>query len=234
MENELRLRIEHVRQRITAAAQRAGRDPDAVTLQAACKTVDPERIMLAIDLGIQHVGENWIQEAAAKFKRLPALRPSATWHMIGHLQTNKVRRALELFDVIQTIDSVRLAQRIDRLGGELGRQIPVYIEVNVELEPTKSGVPPDQVTTLAEAIAACPHLRLEGLMAVPPFLEHLEAVRPYFKKLRELRDTLNHQQLCDYEVTGLSMGMTHDFEVAVEEGATLVRVGTAIWGPRPE
>ena len=233
MQIEIGTRIEHVQQRIAQAAHRAGRDPETVTLLGASKTVDPQRIKMATVQGIHHLGENFVQEAKDKFERLPALRASATWHMIGHLQSNKVRQALDLFDVIQTVDNIHLAQRIDRVAGELARQVPIYIEVNLGLEPAKTGVSPDQLLVLAEAVAHCPHLRLEGLMAVPPYSESPEGTRPYFKGLRELRDTLNQHRLLDYEVKGLSMGMSYDFEVAVEEGATMLRLGTSIWGARP-
>ena len=233
MEEDIRARVERIQQGIAQAAQRVGRDPNSVVLLGASKTVDAERIRLATAGGLQHVGENFVQEAKAKLDNLPSLRESATWHMIGHLQANKVRQALDLFDVIQPVDTLRLAQRIDTVAGELGRRVPIYIEVNLALEPTKTGVPPDQVIALAEAIAPCQHLRLEGLMAVPPFTEDPEGGRPYFGKLRGVRDTLNQRQLFDYEVQGLSMGMSHDYEVAVEEGATIVRLGTSIWGARP-
>lgn len=233
-QEELHVRLEQIRERIALAARRAGRNPQEVALLGAAKKVEPERILMAIRLGLRHIGENRVQEAEAKFKSLESLRHSATWHLIGHLQTNKVRRALELFDVIQSVDSIRLAQQIDHVAGELNRLVPIYLEVNVGLESSKSGVPPDQLMALAEAISHGRHLRLEGLMTVPPFLEDPEAVRPYFKRLRELRETVNQWHLFEHEVSGLSMGMSHDFEVAVEEGATIVRLGTAIWGPRPE
>ncbi|MBI2936336.1 MAG: YggS family pyridoxal phosphate-dependent enzyme [Chloroflexi bacterium] len=230
---DIRARLASVQERIAQSARRAGRDPETVTLLGASKMVGPDRIMAAISLGIKDVGENQVQEAEVKIGSLPSLHTSATWHMIGHLQTNKVRRALDLFDVFQSIDSVRLAQILDRCAAELGRQVPVYVEVNVGLEPAKFGVSPDQMESVAQAVVSCQHLRLEGLMTVAPYLEDPEEVRPYFRKLRMLRDLLNGLRLFDYEVRGLSMGMTHDFEVAVEEGATLVRLGTAIWGARP-
>ena len=233
MESEIQVRIQRVQQRIADAAQRVGRHPRTVTLLGASKMVQPEWIEAATLHGIAHVGENRIQEAVAKFQRLPSLRDSATWHMIGHLQGNKVRQALELVDVIQTVDTARLAQRIDSTAGEMGRSVPIYIEVNLGLEESKTGVAPGQLLELADAIAPCQHLKLEGLMAVPPFTEDPEGARPYFKMLRDLRDTLNQRQLFDYEVGGLSMGMSHDFEVAIEEGATMVRLGSSIWGARP-
>ncbi|RMG54430.1 MAG: YggS family pyridoxal phosphate-dependent enzyme [Acidobacteria bacterium] len=165
---------------------------------------------------------------------MPALRERATWHMIGHLQKNKVRRALRLFDVIQSVDSIRLAQALERVAGESGRALPVYIEVNVAEEATKFGVRPKELFPLAETLAGCAHLRVEGLMTIPPYTDDPEAARPYFRQLRELLDQLNRRRILPGEIHGLSMGMSHDFEVAIEEGATLIRLGTAIWGPRPQ
>lgn len=233
-QTDIQIRLERIRQRMDRAARASGRDPQRVTLLGAAKLVEPEKIAMAIDLGIHHIGENRVQEAEAKFKRRPSLRSSATWHLIGHLQSNKVRRALEVFDVIQSIDSVPLAQSLDRAAASLNRRLPIYIEVNVGVEPTKFGVTPDGLMPLARAVAASNHLRLEGLMAVPPYCEDPEAARPYFRKLRELLEDLNARRWFDYEVGGLSMGMSHDYEVAIEEGATLIRLGTAIWGPRPQ
>jgi len=233
-QNEIRDRIEQVRERIAEAARRAGRHPDEVALVAVTKTVDPPRILRAINSGIAHIGENRVQEAEGKVSRAPGLRASATWHFIGHLQTNKVRRAVSLFDVIQSVESLGLAQRIDRIASEAGRIVPVYLQVDVGLEPSKFGVPPDELVALAEKIAACRHLRPDGLMAIPPYVEDAQHVRPYFAKLRRLLEEVNDRKIFDRVLTGLSMGMSHDFEVAVEEGATMVRIGTAIFGPRPE
>ena len=233
MQEVIQARIEGLLQRIAAAASRAGRDPAIVTLMGASKTVDPERIALATASGIQHVGENYVQEAADKLDHMSELRQSATWHMIGHLQTNKVRQALELFDVIETVDSERLAHRIDTVAGEAGKRVPVYVEVNMGSEISKTGVDPDRLTDLAHAISACNNLQVVGLMAVPPFTPDPDGARPYFRWLREMRDNLNASQVFDYPVEGLSMGMSHDFEVAVEEGATVVRLGSSIWGARP-
>lgn len=232
--DELRDRLEQIRERIARAAQRVGRRPTEITLLGASKQVDPERILLAIECGLHHIGENRVQEAEAKLASIPALRERATWHMIGHLQKNKVRRALRLFDVIQSVDSIRLAQALERVAGELGRALPVYIEVNVAEEATKFGVRPDDLFPLAETLAGCAHLRVDGLMTIPPYTDDPEAARPYFRQLRELLDELNRRRILPGEIRGLSMGMSHDFEVAIEEGATLIRLGTAIWGPRPQ
>ena len=232
-QESIQTRIEGLLQRIAAAASRAGRDPSGVTLMGASKTVDPERIALATQLGLQHVGENYVQEAAAKFDHISDLRQSATWHLIGHLQTNKVRQALQLFDIIGAVDSERLAHRIDTVAGETGKRVPVYVEVNMGSEISKTGVDPDRLTDLVHAISACNNLQVIGLMAVPPFTPDPDGARPYFRWLREMRDALNASQVFDYPIEGLSMGMSHDFEVAVEEGATVVRVGSSIWGARP-
>jgi hypothetical protein len=232
--HDIRDRIEQVRERIAEAARRVGRHPDEVTLVAVTKTVDPKQILQAINGGIKHLGENRVQEAESKFGETPGLRESATWHFIGHLQTNKVRRAVSLFDVIQSVDRPDLAERIDRIAGEAGKTVLIYLQVDIGLEPTKFGVPPDGLIALAEKVAACRHLRLEGLMAIPPYFEEPEHVRPYFSRLRRLLEDLNDRKIFDRVLTGLSMGMSHDFEIAVEEGATVVRVGTAIFGLRPE
>ena len=233
MQEVIQARIEGLLQRIAAAASRGSRDPAAVTLMGASKTVDPERIALATDLGLLHVGENYVQEAATKFEDMASLRQSATWHMIGHLQTNKVRQALQLFDVIETVHSDRLAHRLDAVAGEMGKRVPVYLEVNMGSELSKTGVDPERLTELARAIAPCNNLQVVGLMAVPPFTPDPEGARPYFQKIKQLRDDLNQAQIFEYPVESLSMGMSHDFEIAVEEGATVVRLGSSIWGARP-
>lgn len=232
-QNDIRVHIEVIRQRIARAAERAGRDANQVTVLGASKQVEPERVLQAIALGIGHVGENQVQEAEAKFKGLELPGQLVSLHLIGHLQTNKVRRALALFDVIQSVDSVRLAGRMNNIARELNRHVPIYIQVNVGAEPTKEGVGPDQVIELAEFVATCGHLGLVGLMAVPPNLGNPEAARPYFRMLRELRDGLYQLEPYHDITLELSMGMSDDFEVAIEEGATMVRLGSAIWGARP-
>ena len=226
------INIEPVLQRVAQAAQRAGRDPSEVTIMGASKTVDPERMLQVIAQGIGHVGENQVQEAEGKFSAPGFSESGVTRHLIGHLQTNKARRAVELFDVIQSVDSPRLAKRLNQIAGEMGRRLPVYIEVNIGREASKNGVAPDDVTEFAALIAGCENLELEGLMTVPPEAEDPEDVRPYFRKLREMRDGL--EQLAPFRGRSLklSMGMSHDFEVAIEEGATMVRLGRVLWGSR--
>ena len=228
-----KINIEPVLQRVANAAERAGRDPSEVTVMGASKTVDPERMLQVIAQGIGHVGENQVQEAEGKFNHPGFSESGVTRHLIGHLQTNKARRAVELFDVIQSVDSPRLARRLNQIAGELGRVLPVYIEVNIGLEGSKNGVAPDDVAEFANLVAECENLELEGLMTVPPEAEDPEDVRPYFRMLRELRDDLERLAPFRGRSLKLSMGMSHDFEVAVEEGATMVRLGRVLWGSRP-
>ena len=214
-----------VRERIAAAAARAGRRADSIRLVAATKGVDVERIRLAVAAGVTEIGENYVQEAAAKF---PALAEFAlTRHLIGHLQRNKVGRAVELFDMVQSVDSEPLARALGRRAVAIGRVIDVLIEVNVSREPAKFGVAPAECLALAERIAAVPGLRLCGLMGIGPLGADAPTIRACFRELARLF----HRLPAPYRQT-LSMGMTGDFEIAIEEGATMVRVGTALFGPR--
>lgn len=209
-----------VRERIAAAAHRAGRNPADVRLIAAAKTKGPELIEAAIRAGVTDIGENYVQEAAAKRTHV---RGVARWHMIGHLQRNKVARALEVFDVIQTVDSLALGQALSRRA-PAGRSVPVLVEVNLAGEQSKSGAAPDAVPELVAALRELPSIAVAGLMTIPPPVEP-DAARPYFRRLSTLRDALG--------LVELSMGMTDDFEAAIEEGATMVRVGRALFGERP-
>jgi pyridoxal phosphate enzyme (YggS family) len=216
-----------------AAALRGNRAPEDVTLIAVSKTHPPALIRRAIEAGARDLGENRVQEADAKISEVG--REAARWHLIGHLQANKARRAVALFDLIHSVDSVALARRLDRMCAEEGRAValPVLVQVDLAGEATKSGIERAELPALIETIrASCEHLRLSGLMALPPFFEDAEMVRPYFRRLRELRD--RHRDGGDFgDGRGeLSMGMSHDFEVAIEEGATMVRVGTSIFGER--
>lgn len=223
-------RVRAVRARVAAAAQRAGRSPDDVLIVAVSKTVDAERVRAAYELGLKTFGENRVQEARAKIGalHLPLLR----WELIGHLQSNKVARATELFTRIQSVDSPSLARALDAQAARLGRQLPVLLEVNVAGEATKYGLPPAGLVETARAVAALPHLRVEGLMTVAPLCPNAEQVRPVFRQLRALRDDLR-RELPTSAWPHLSMGMTDDFEVAIEEGATIVRIGRALFGERP-
>lgn len=213
--------LQAVRARMRAAALRTGRDPADITLVAATKGVDPSRIVEAIDAGLTDCGENVVQDAA---ERIAALGPRAAdvrWHLIGHLQTNKVKAALRLFAILQSVDSLRLAEQISRRAEAT---VPIFLEVNVASEPSKFGFPPGEVGAAIKTITALSHLHIEGLMTVAPAVNDPEQVRPVFRQLRELARANG--------LTHLSMGMTNDFETAIEEGATIVRVGRAIFGER--
>jgi hypothetical protein len=213
-----------VRSRIEAAARRVGRDPAEIKLVAVSKTHAAGVVREAIAGGITVFGENKVQEAEGKIEEIG--RDAAEWHLIGHLQSNKARRAVQLFDVIQTVDSLELAERLERICDEEGRdELPVFVQVDLAGEEAKSGIPEGGLPGLAAYLQGCKNLRFNGLMILPPFLDDPEATRPYFKRLREIRDEM-------LPGGGLSMGMTNDFEVAIEEGATVVRVGTAIFGER--
>jgi hypothetical protein len=224
----LRERIEGVRERIQEAALRAGRRRDEIALVAVTKTVPAAVIAEAYALGLRNFGENYVQEFEGKWGGPPAGAPvqlaGARFHLIGHLQSNKSNRAAELFDVIQTVDSARLGRRINDAPRRRSEPLEVLIEVKLTAEQAKSGAAPEELPALADALAALPNLRLTGLMTMPPWSDDPETSRPYFSRLRELAAGLGLPQL--------SMGMSHDLEVAIEEGATVVRVGTALFGRR--
>jgi pyridoxal phosphate enzyme (YggS family) len=224
-------RLGVVRARIEAAVHVRNRTPEEITLIAISKTHPASAIREALELGLTDFGENRLQEAESKIVEVG--RQRARWHLVGHLQANKARRALKLFDVIHSLDSIDLALRLDRLCSEEGREeLPVLIQVDLAQEETKSGINEAGLSDLVRSLDKCPHLRLSGLMTLPPFFEDPEKTRPYFCKLRELRDELAKQDCFQNGRGELSMGMTHDFEVAIEEGATMVRIGTAIFGER--
>jgi len=227
----LRDRFQRVRKLIDDCALRCSRAPAEITLIAVTKTHPVETLRQALSLGIKDFGENRVQEAETKIDEVG--RERARWHLIGHLQANKVRRAVKLFDVIHSVDSIALAQRLDRHCVEEGRaDLPVLIQVDLAGEETKSGIGQADLERLAEVVSGAERLRLLGLMTLPPFFEDAQQARPYFKRLRELRNTLQVKGYFGGAGGELSMGMTNDFEVAVEEGATMVRVGTAIFGER--
>ncbi|HSB12511.1 MAG TPA: YggS family pyridoxal phosphate-dependent enzyme [Blastocatellia bacterium] len=229
MAEEIRERLARVRERIERAAQRAGRDPEEITLITVSKTIDPITVQQAVDAGVGDLGENRVQEAAAKVGRITG---DVRWHLIGHLQSNKARLAVETFAVIHTIDSVELAQRLDRIAGEIGRRPVVLIQVDLGHEPAKSGADESELPRVIDALDSARHLDFRGLMTLPPFFDSPETTRPFFVRLRELSEALNRSRRPDRRLTELSMGMSNDFEVAIEEGATMVRVGTAIFGSR--
>jgi PLP dependent protein len=225
--------IAAVQERVAAAARRAGRDPANIVLMAVSKTQAPERIREAYRAGLRVFGENRVQEFAGKVEALRDLE-NAEWHMIGHLQTNKAAKTVELFRTVDSVDSLKLAEKLDAAARQLGRKIDVLIEVNVGGEAAKSGVASDS-RELEELLIAAPRLEsliFRGLMTVPPFTDDPEGARPYFRKLRELRDTIASRKLAAVAMDQLSMGMSHDFEIAIEEGSTCVRIGTAIFGER--
>jgi PLP dependent protein len=226
----IRENLSKVEQRIAQAAQRGGRTRDGITLIAVTKTHSAETVREAYGAGLRHFGENRVQEWEGKRSSLADLE--ATWHLIGHLQSNKAARAAKVFSSIDSVDDLALAQRLDRFSVEQGNggRLRVLIEVRLGGEESKSGVEIAQLEALAEKVVALPHLNLAGLMCIPPFFENPTEARPYFRKLRELRDGLTARLGLALPV--LSMGMSHDFEVAIEEGATEVRVGTALFGNR--
>ena len=227
----LRGRLAEVRRRTEQAARRSRRAPEEITLVGVSKTQPVEMLKLALEAGLEDFGENRVQEADAKITELG--REAARWHLIGHLQANKARRAVLLFDCIHSLDSAALAQRLDRLCAETGREdLPVLIQVDLAGEETKSGASEEELPELVAAVTACEHLSLRGLMTLPPFFDEAERVRPFFQRLRELRDALHSRQAFGSGRGELSMGMSNDYEIAIEEGATMVRVGTAIFGER--
>jgi PLP dependent protein len=224
-------RLADVCRRIETSARNCNRSPEDITLVAISKTHPSETLRAAIDAGISNLGENRVQEAEEKISKLG--RQAARWHLVGHLQANKARRAVTLFDYIHSLDSPELAQRLDRLCSEEGREeLPVLIQINLAGEKSKTGTDPRDLPQLLEATAACQRLRLIGLMTLPPYFENADCGRPFFKALRELRDQLKIEGHFGDGRGELSMGMSHDFEIAIEEGATILRVGTAIFGER--
>ena len=227
-DTDLRANLVAVQERIAAAARRAGRSPETVLLVAVSKTIDVDRVRSAIEAGVPALGENRVQEAREKIAVLGRSRP---WHLIGHLQTNKVRDAVECFDLIHSVDRLPLAEAISRRATETGRRVDVLVQVNVGEEPQKGGLSPADLRAALAAMAALPGLRLRGLMAIPPLPKDPEDSRPHYQEMRKLLDGARSWGLGP-DFTELSMGMSGDFEVGVEEGATIVRVGTAIFGAR--
>ena len=219
--------VESIRTRMKNAAERAGRDPSEVELIAVSKTHPVEAVREARGCGLRLFGENKVQEARAKIPDAPS---DLRWHLIGHLQSNKIRHALPLFEMIHSVDSLELATQIDRIAMELGSFPKVLLEVNVAGEASKFGFQPELLRTQMEKLIALPRLQIDGLMTIAPYAEEAEASRPSFRQLRELRDELATEQ--NIQLTHLSMGMSGDFEVAIEEGSTLIRVGTSIFGAR--
>jgi len=228
--SEIKDNLERVRERIAAAAGRAGRDPLTVRLVAVSKTVGPERVREAIAAGVRILGENYIQEAQRKVEALGA---GISWHFIGHLQKNKAKYAVRLFDLIHSVDSFALAEELNRTAEKQGKVQEILLQEDLSGEETKFGASEGEIIQMAEKISGLKNVSVKGLMTLPPFSEDPEKSRPYFQRLRSLRDRLAGMRIPGVFPEELSMGMSGDFEAAIEEGATLIRIGTAIFGPRP-
>jgi pyridoxal phosphate enzyme (YggS family) len=226
----IRANLAGVREAIDRAARRVGRDPGEVTLIVVTKTFGVDTVRDAIGAGATDIGENYVQEARAKIEAVG--RDAVRWHFIGGLQTNKAKYVVRLFDLVHSVDSLELVTEIDRRAGREGRAMDVLVQVDISREAQKSGVMEEDLVDFVRAISGFPNVAVTGLMGMPPFGREPEASRPYFQRLRELRDEVASLHIPNVEMRELSMGMSNDFEVAVEEGATMVRVGTAIFGVR--
>ena len=231
MNLDIQHNLEQIRKKIEKKAGDCGRDPSSIRLVAVSKKKPAERIREAAKAGATSFGENYIKEAVEKIEALAALNLS--WHFIGHLQSNKAGHAVKHFDLIHTVDSMKLASELNRQAEKIGKVQNVLIQVNISREATKSGISQEDVTDLVKDISLLPHIAVKGLMTMPPYVEDPEEARPYFRKLRLISEEIGKKGIPDISMAELSMGMTHDFETAIEEGATLVRIGTAIFGERP-
>ncbi|HPL63891.1 MAG TPA: YggS family pyridoxal phosphate-dependent enzyme [Syntrophales bacterium] len=229
MRDSVSREIEEIREIIAETASRAGRDPSDVKLMAVTKSVDDERIMEAIEAGADMIGENYVQEAKRKIEKMGRKVP---WHMIGHLQTNKAKYAVRLFDLVHSVNRIGLAQELARRSSQAGLVSRVLIEVNLSGEPTKSGAPPDQALSLIRECSRIPGLSIQGLMTMAPWSDNPEDARPFFRGLRQLRDRISGEKIEGISMKELSMGMSDDFQVAIEEGATIVRIGRRLFGER--
>lgn len=226
----MKQQLEHIKQRIRQAAESCNRDADSVRLVTVSKTIAAEIVKEAIDAGVTILGENYVQEARDKFKAL--VQYPVSWHFIGHLQSNKAKYAVRLFDLIHSVDSLKLARELDKQAGKVDKIQQILLQVNISAEDTKSGISTDEAPRLIAEISQLKNLSVKGLMTMPPYFYQPEKVQPFFAALRELRDQIKEQSLPNVSLDELSMGMTGDFEVAIKEGATLVRIGTAIFGER--
>ncbi len=226
----MKQKLEQIRQRIRQATESCNRDADSVRLVAVSKTIAAEIVKDAIDAGVTILGENYVQEARDKFKAL--VQYPVSWHFIGHLQSNKAKYAVRLFDLIHSVDSLKLARELDKQAGKVDKIQQILLQVNISAEDTKSGISTDEAPRLIAEISQLKNLAVKGLMTMPPYFYQPEKVQPFFAALRELRDQIKGQSLPNVSLDELSMGMTGDFEVAIKEGATLVRIGTAIFGER--
>ncbi|RKY00604.1 YggS family pyridoxal phosphate-dependent enzyme [Candidatus Poribacteria bacterium] len=226
---DIRANVKRVKERVAEAALRAGRDPSEITIVAVSKNFPVEAIEEAIEAGITDIGENRVQEAEAKFNRIGRV---VRWHMVGHLQRNKVKKALNIFDLIHSVDSVRLLEELEKRAAQRGEVVEVLVQVNTSGEETKFGLKPEEVEGFMEIAAQKEHVRVLGLMTIGPLVDDPEKARPCFAMLREIKERVEGMKLPNVEMRHLSMGMTNDFEVAIEEGADMVRIGRAIFGPR--
>lgn len=226
----MKARLQAVKERIRNAARRCGRDPESIRLVAVSKTMSAEKVIAAIEAGAGILGENYIQEAREKIAELSNCPVS--WHFIGHLQTNKAKYAVKLFDLIHSADSVKLASELDKQAAKINKIQEILVQVNIGEEASKSGAAVRDLETMIQEISPLKHISVKGLMIIPPLYNAPEKVRPYFSELRKLRDHIRNQNIPNVSMDELSMGMTGDFETAIEEGATLVRIGTAIFGER--
>ena len=218
-----------VKERVEKAALKAGRDPGEIKLVAVSKTVGVEEIREAISAGATILGESYVQEAKEKIEEVGH---QVRWHMIGHLQTNKVKQAINLFDMIHSVDRIGLAEEINKRAKQSGKRVSVLIQVNISQETTKSGIERDRAISLVLEVSNLTNLKVEGLMTMPPYFDDPDDARPYFKSLRELKGEIGGERFENISMKELSMGMSNDFEIAIEEGATIIRVGTAIFGER--
>jgi len=231
LEEEIRGNILQVKERIARVAIKGGKSPDEIKLVAVSKSFGLEHIRAAIAAGITILGENKVQEA---YQKIPQIETRVSWHMVGHLQSNKAKRAAELFDMIHSIDRLSIAEKLNRHLTALSKRMEVLIQVDLGGEETKFGVPEAELGELVQRVREMENLSLKGLMIMPPFFPNPEDVRSYFQRLRQLLDQLNLKRVVSAKLKELSMGMSHDFEIAIEEGATMIRVGTSIFGPREE
>ena len=226
----MKQRLESIEKRIRIAAERSGREPSGVRMVAVSKTQPAETVRKATEAGIRLLGENYIQEAQDKVSALSGL--DLTWHFIGHLQSNKAKIAVRLFDLIHSVDSVKLARELNKQAAKIHKIQPILVQVNIGQEASKSGMPAHSAIDLVRQMSTLDHIRIQGLMTIPPFFDSPERVRPFFAALRQLRNDIAAETIPGVSMAELSMGMTGDFEAAIEEGATLVRIGTALFGPR--
>lgn len=226
---QVAVNLAKVMERVRDAARRVGRDQRGIVVVGATKAVDVDRIRAAIAAGLTDIGENYIQEALRKYE---IIGDAVRWHFIGHLQTNKAKHVIQFCDLIQSLDRLSLAEELNKRAAQLGRTIDVLVEVNIGQEETKFGVPPDEVVEFIRTAAKFEWIRVRGLMCIPPYKPDPEDVRPYFRRMRELYEQVERAKINRVCMDYLSMGMSNDFEVAIEEGANMVRIGTAIFGPR--